>query len=232
MPKSPTMKKTSEMCEALKRRLGLRQFIARYPYEIFSKGQTIILQNETPPGVFVIESGKAKTYTITSDGHEQLISIHSKGEDIPIGFAFGLIEKTKYFYEAYTKCTIRVIPKDAFLKHIRSDVDFMHQMYANNVEQLSFTLSRIHALEQPRASNKVALTLIYLADRLLPKSWAGPKSKQISVTQEEIANLLGMTRETVSSELKKLRIKRVISYSRKNYVLYIERIKKHLENHR
>lgn len=97
MPKSPTMKKTSEMCEALKRRLGLRQFIARYPYEIFSKGQTIILQNETPPGVFVIESGKVKTYTITSDGHEQLISIHSKGEDIPIGFYFWAYRKNKIF---------------------------------------------------------------------------------------------------------------------------------------
>ena len=71
------------------------------------------------------------------------------------------------------------------------------------------------------------MTLIYLADRLGSRPWAKPRFTEISITQEEIANLLGMTRETVGFELKKLRIKKMITYTRKNYVLYIERIKQH-----
>jgi CRP/FNR family cyclic AMP-dependent transcriptional regulator len=232
MPVLPSMRNTADKTEALKRRLGFRQFIAQYPCELFSKGQIILFQNETPKGVFVIETGKVRTYTITPDGHEQLISIHSRGEDIPIGFAFGFIERTRFFYEAYTKCVIRIIPKDAFLGHLRSDMDLMHQSHLYSIEQLSSMLSRIHALGQPRASNKVALTLIYLAERLGSRSWVKPKLQELSVTQEEIANLLGMTRETVSCELKKLRINQMISYSRKRYVLYAERIEEYLKSRR
>lgn len=214
-----------------RRRIGsFGQFIEKYQKKTYAKGQTILLQNETPSGVFIIESGKVRTYIISPDGHEQLISIHSRGEDIPVGFAFGFSDKSQYFYEAYTKCNLRLVPVEDFVRLVFSNPDLMYQMYFYSVKQLSSSLTRVHALGQSRASNKIALTLIYLADRLGMRSWAKPKFLEISVTQEEIANSLGVTRETVSSELNKLRVNKVISYSRKRYVLYTERIKKHLRN--
>jgi CRP/FNR family transcriptional regulator len=231
MPELPSVLDLMDKDEALERRLGFRQFISQYPQKQYTKGQTILLQNETPPGVFVIESGKVRSYTITPEGHEQLISIHSRGEDIPVGCAFGVIKKPRYFYDAYTRCVVRIIPQKEFVERLLSDMELLQQTYLNNVEQLASALSRIHAMGQPRASNKVALTLIYLADRLGSRPWAKPKFTEISITQEEIANLLGMTRETVSFELKKLRIKKMVSYSRKNYVLYIERLREHFKKH-
>ena len=47
---------------------------------------------------------------------------------------------------------------------------------------------------------------------------------RISTTQQEIANLLGVSRETTSVELKKLQLKKLITYSRKNYVLYTKKL--------
>ncbi|MFZ2125718.1 MAG: Crp/Fnr family transcriptional regulator [Candidatus Saccharimonadales bacterium] len=221
----PSVMNTTGRADAIRRRLEFRQFIEQFPYELYSNGQIILLENETPEGVFIIETGKVRSYTIANNGQEQLISIHSKGEDIPIGFAFGLVNKSQYFYEAYTKCVVRIIPKEAFIDGLRSNIDLMHQTSVYNSEQLVSALSRIHALGQSRASNKVALTLIYLADRLGARAWAKPRLQEISITQEEISKLLGMTRETVSFELNKLRIKKMVSYSRKNYILYIERLK-------
>jgi CRP/FNR family transcriptional regulator len=231
MPELPSTLGILEKNTALERRVGFRQFITQYPAKIYAKGQTILLQNETPPGVFIIESGKVRTYTITSDGNEQLISIHSRGEDLPVGFAFGVVKKSQYFYDAYTRCTVRIIPKQEFVDRLLTDTELLRQTHIYNIEQLASALSRIHAMGQPRASNKVALTLIYLADRLVSRPWAKPEFIEIAVTQEEIAKLLGMTRETVSFELKKLRIKRMISYSRKNYILYIERLKQNFKKH-
>lgn len=218
--------KASECTEC---RARLKRFISEYPYEILSKGQTFLLQDETPKGVFVIESGKVRSYTIASDGREQLVAIHSSGEDIPIGFALGLSEATRYFYEAYTKCIVRIIPRDEFIGHLRSSNEIMYQMQVNNTTQLMSTLSRINALEQPRAGNKILLTLVYLADRLGMRLWSKPEDLELSVTQSEIANLLGLTRETASSELKKLRANDIISYSRKSYTLHIRRLHQYLE---
>lgn len=231
MPELPSVLGLTEKDGALERRLGFRQFISQYPLRQYVKGQMILLQNETPSGVFVIESGKVRSYTITPDGHEQLISIHSRGEDIPVGCAFGVVKKPQYFYDAYTRCVVRIIPQKEFVDRLTSDIELLQQTHVNNIEQLASALSRIHAMGQPRASNKVALTLIYLADRLGTRPWAKPRFTEISITQEEIANLLGMTRETVSFELKKLRIKKMVSYSRRNYILYIERLRDNFKKH-
>jgi CRP-like cAMP-binding protein len=53
---------------------------------------------------------------------------------------------------------------------------------------------------------------------------------KISVTQQEIADSLGLTRETASIELKKLEMKKLIAHSRKNYILYMERLQRYLED--
>jgi CRP-like cAMP-binding protein len=53
---------------------------------------------------------------------------------------------------------------------------------------------------------------------------------KISVTQQEIADSLGLTRETTNIELKKLEVQKLISHSRKSYVLYMERLHKYLED--
>ncbi|NTW61536.1 Crp/Fnr family transcriptional regulator [Candidatus Saccharibacteria bacterium] len=222
------MKNIIEKVDALKSKFSFRQFISGYPCRLYLKGQIILFENETPEGVFIIESGKVRNYTINSDGNEQYISIHSKWEDIPIGFALGIDEVSHYFYEAYTNCRVRIIPRQDFKSHLLSDAHLMYQMYISNIKQLDAMLGRVYALEQPRASDKVALTLIYLADRLGTRPYLKSESQEVYVTQDEIAKLLGMTRETVSNELHKLRVDKAISYSRNRYILHVERIKRHM----
>jgi CRP-like cAMP-binding protein len=51
---------------------------------------------------------------------------------------------------------------------------------------------------------------------------------KLKVTQQEIANSLGLTRETTNIELKKLEVKKLISHSRKSYVLYMEQLRSYL----
>jgi CRP-like cAMP-binding protein len=211
-------------------RARFKQFIAKYQAEVYQKGQTFLLQHETPRGVFVIESGRARSYTIAADGREQLIAIHSSGEDVPVGYAVGLTERSQCFYEAYTKCVVRIIPREEFVKHLTSDPELMFQMNVYNTAQLLSMLNRINALEQPRAGNKIALTLVYLAERLGVNLWPKPKFPIISITQSEIADLLGLTRETASGELKKLQDHDIISYSRKNYTLNTDNLREYLES--
>lgn len=214
--------------EAIQCRSTLKQFISGYPLKFYRKGQTVLLQNESPKGIYFIESGKVRTYTITPDGCEQLISIHSAGEDLPIGYMLGFNKEPQYFYEAYTKCVIRLVPRIEFLNHIKSNIECMYYLHVCTTSQLLSALSRINALEQPRASNKVILALLYMADRIGVRTWPQSAHLKLSMTQKEIANSLGMTRETACRELEKLRQKKLISYSRKTYLLYVERLQNYL----
>lgn len=204
------------------------KFLARYPKLVFEKGQTVLLKDEVPKGTYVIESGVIKTYTITADGEERIISIDSKGEDIPIGFTIGLIDKSQYFYEAYTKCTVRLVPCDDYLKHLAEDHESLYRRHIRITKILLTNLKRIEALEQPKASQKVTRTLLYFAETL-GSTFPNKAVRTLSVTQQEIANSLGLTRETAGQVLKKLEVSKLLDKSRNTYVLYIERLKNHID---
>lgn len=206
------------------------QFISAYPSGVFEKGQTLLLKGATPKAVYIIESGFVKTYTITAAGNERLVAIDSKGEDIPIGYSFGLIERTQYFYEAYTKCVIRFVPREAYLNHLHTNIESMYRRHTRMATLLLATLMRVNALEQSRAGDKIAATLLYMADQVGVRLRPYKTHLKLTITQQEIANSLGLTRETTGIELKKLELKKILTHSRKSYILYMERLRKYLDN--
>ena len=207
---------------------AFEQFIATYPSLVFEKGQTVLLKDEVPKGTYVIESGIIKTYTINDAGEERIVSIDTKGEDIPIGFTIGLVDRCQYFYQAYTRCTIRVVPCDDYLKHLAENPESLFKRHIRITKILLTNLKRIEALEQSNTSEKVARTLLYMADTL-GSTFPNKTVRKLSVTQQEIANALGLTRETAGIVLKKLELKELLVHSRNTYVLYIERLHKFID---
>lgn len=181
-----------------------------------------------PKGTYIIESGIIKTYSITSGGEEQIISIDTKHEDIPIGFTIGLIDKCHYFYEAYSRCVIRVVPSDEYLKHLVENPESLYRRHIRITKILLNTLQHIEALEQPKAHEKVTLTLLYLAETI-GSTFPNKTVRKLSVTQQEIANSLGLTRETAGQVLKKLEFNNLLAKSRNTYILYIERLKNYVD---
>lgn len=152
----------------------------------------------------------------------------SKGEDIPIGYTAGLIDACQYFYEAYTRCVVRVVPSEDYINHLMTNTDSLLRRHVRITKLLLDTLRHIEALEQPKAFDKVALTLLYLADTV-GSTFPNKKIRKLSITQQEIANSLGLTRETAGQVLKKLELKKLLTKSRNTYVLYIEKLKKHMD---
>lgn len=181
-----------------------------------------------PKGTYIIESGIIKTYAITGSGEERIISIDTKGEDIPIGFTTGLVDKCQYFYEAYTRCVIRVIPSSDYVQHLLSDTDSLYRQHLRVTKMFLTNLHHVEALEQSKATEKVALTLLYFAETL-GSTFPNKAVRKLTITQQEIANALGLTRETAGHVLKKLEFKHLLAKSRNTYVLYMERLKRHVD---
>lgn len=208
---------------------NFRQFIAKYPVKTFKKGETILLSGEMPKSLHIIESGYVKTYSITKIGSERLVSIDKPGEEFPIGYTFSLIDHSDYFYEAFTNCNIRFVPKDEYLEYLNLDVDRMKAHHTRIASLLLSTLSHIHALEQPSAGEKIASTLVYMAEQFGVKVRPYRSQVRIVVTQQEIADSLGVSRETVNIELKKLESQGLILCSRKSYILHVDKLSEFLD---
>lgn len=207
---------------------SFEEFISTYPKLAFDKGQTILLKDEIPKGTYVIESGIVKTYTINEAGEERIISIDTKGEDIPIGFTIGLIDRSQYFYKAHSKCMVRVVPAEDYLKHLAINHDSLFKRHIRITKILLTNLRHVEALEHSKASDKVASTLLYMSETL-GSTFPNKTIRKLSITQQEIANALGLTRETAGVMLKKLELKKLLVSSRNTYVLYVEKLHKYVD---
>lgn len=206
-------------------------FIRKYPMKTYKKGECVLLRGDKPQQLFIIESGLVKTYTITSDGSERVITISQRGEDFPIGFALGIVDVSQYFYEAYSKLVIREMPPGDYLEYLNRNQQAWHMYLARLTTLLLAALDRVNALEQPRAADKIAHTMLYMADRIGVRLRLRPTGQlRVTMTQQDIANSLGLTRETANVGLKKLESLKLIAHTRQNYIIYRERIHKYLND--
>lgn len=209
---------------------ALQKFLNKYPYRSFKKGETILLKGERPDAVHVIESGLVKTYGITVDGCERLVSIDCKHEDFPIGFTLGLTQKAQYFHEAFTSCTVRMVPRADYADYLNQNAESMYARQVRVTSLLLSTLSRVEALEQPTAGGKIAHTLLYMASRVGVVLRPYNTQLKIAITQQEIANALGISRETANTELKKLERMNLVSHSRKSYILQLDELRAYVNS--
>jgi len=181
-----------------------------------------------PKGTYIIESGIIKTYAITANGEERIVAIDTAGDDIPIGFTIGLVDRSRYFYEAASRCRVRIVPRADFMKHIINDHQSLLHRHVRLTKILLTSLKHVEALEQSKATEKVAMTLLYFAETL-GSTFPNSTTRRLSITQQEIADSLGVTRETTGSVLKKLELKKLLVRSRNTYVLYIDKLRKHVD---
>lgn len=190
----------------------------------------MFLKGDEPPAVYLVERGRVKAYIITSDGVEREVSMHGRGDDLPVGYGLGLTHRAEYFYQAQTDCTVRVIPREMFEKSLRSDAEELYLRHVHLGKLLLLTLARVNALERPRAGDKVAFLLLGVADQVGAKIHPYRARPRLSITQQEIANALGVTRETVAKALKKLELKNILVHTRKSYTVYVDRLRKYLDD--
>lgn len=209
---------------------SFEEFLHKYQLVTFRKGQLMLLKGDAPDVAYVIEYGSVSSFAITPDGAERQISLHFAGDDIPVGLALGLKNQADFFYKAYTDCLVRVVPCDAFVKMLRQDPDTLMQCYLLMCKKLVASLGRISALEHPRAGDKVAFMLMNMAEQFGTKLRPHATQLRLSVTQQQMADAVGLTRETTGIELRKLEINKIISHSRKNYVLYMERLREYIDS--
>lgn len=186
--------------------LNTMKFSAAYP-----KGATLFVEGETPRGVFILCTGKAKLTTSSSEGKTLILHIANAGEILGISAA---ILGQPYEVSAETMEPSQV----NFIRH----ADFLAMLHAHpevclrSAEQLSAKYRQ--AQRELRALGLSQTTSEKLARLILDWSADGeetPRGVRVKVllTHEEIGQMLGTTRETVTRLLSELRRKGLIEMS-------------------
>lgn len=106
----------------------------------------------------------------------------------------------------------------------------MLQVLDRQVESSTHTQLRLNALEHSKAFDKVISMLHYFALRFGHDIMHDAVKIVLPLTQQDVANFTGLTRETVSSEFKKLTQQRVLGHYHQSYVIYTDALDELLDD--
>lgn len=183
----------------------------------YRKGEIILRAAEEPSGVYCIEQGFIRVYSITDQGEENTHVIYKAGEVFPLIWAFNNIARN-VFYESLDVSQLWWLSKDEFLHLAKTSHKVSYLVLYQAVNQFHIFADRLDNLEYTDALEKVVYRLLYLAGRFGQK-----KSKKIiinaPITHQLIASSINLARETVSREIEILEHKGLVSHQKRLIVL-------------
>src|SRR5215471_373594 len=176
---------------------------------IYPKGSILFVEGQASRGVYLICRGRAKLSTCSSDGRVLITRIAEAGEVLG---ASATISGRPYEVTAETlsPCQVAFVKDQQFLQLLEQNPEVCLRL-AQHLSNSYFT-----AYEQVRslglshtAGEKLARLLLSWCDETGTKTESGFRIK-ITLTHEEIAQLIGSSRETVTRLFGSLKSKQII----------------------
>lgn len=200
------------------------KLLSKYPVKRFSTGDMILYQGEVPSAAYIVKSGLVKAYNISAQGDEKPISFNSASEILSSAWVFGKSNSSMYFHEAHTECALYVVPREELLNIVKNNHDVLYFLFDKYVGMSAARSLQVNALEHSKAVDKILHMLFYLCQAHGVEQPDGTILIELPLTQQNLANLLGLTRETTGIELLKLKRAGILTFARKRYRIQKEKL--------
>ncbi len=194
----------------------LDDFFSQFKKLSFKKGETILRAAEEPRGVLYIKTGYVRLYSLSKHAQELTLIIFKPEDFFPVMWAVNGTPNN-YYVEAMTAVELYQAPREEFLKRIK-DCELLLEIHSRILARFGGLLTRMEHAIFGNAYSKVASIIVIFVER------HGLQDKKgifvhLPVTHQDIAKLLGIARETVSIEMKKMQKKGLIEYRGRHLIV-------------
>ncbi|WP_100374150.1 Crp/Fnr family transcriptional regulator [Bacillus sp. FJAT-45037] len=170
----------------------------------WTKNNHIFMQGEPIENVYFIYSGRIKIYKMDHRGREQIVAILKEGEMFP---HVGFFRKGSYpaYSQALEQAELVVIPIRGFEQVLRNNPELCIQVFNVLGAKIVDLQDRLEAQIVNNTYEQIIKLLIRLGDtngRELP---SGVTMILSAYTNQQLAKMIGTTRETINRTLTKLR---------------------------
>lgn len=202
----------------------LNEFFKQYPRIKYKKHETIFHPFDIPQGVFYLKKGYCRSFTISKEGEELSLVIFRPGNLFPLRWAINDSPITQGI-ESLTEVELIRAPREKFVDFVKNDKFLSFALSKRILRRIEELLERMEYLVFGNAYEKIASILVILCMR-----FGEAKNESILIkipfAHKDIASLVGLTRETASIELEKLKKKGIIDYKGKKIIIKdIEKLK-------
>lgn len=202
----------------------LEIFFTSYSKHQYKKGEILIRADEESSGVFYVKEGVVRQYAISKKGEELVVNIFKPIAFFPMGWAINN-SKNDYYYEALTNLEVYKAPREKLINFLKNNPDVLYDLLSRIYRGLDGLFTRMTYMMSGGAYDRLITEIIIQAKRFgkhksAPASGTNAERNVIEmhVTERELAAQAGITRETVSREMKILKEKGLVTFA-KNVLL-------------
>jgi CRP-like cAMP-binding protein len=165
-----------------------------------SAGERILSPHDPPDRIHILKKGKVRVYRVTPDGKQLTLDIYDKGTILGDMSLLGQEPIPEAFAETLDDAIICTISPD----ELRKLIERYPAIGVNIISYLSRRLrdaeSELEAMAYQRVGQRLARKLIDLSARFGVKTSRGTLI-EARLTQQELAEMIGTTRETLAHTL-------------------------------
>lgn len=195
----------------------IKDLTAKGDVRSWPAGSQVIVEGETGEEVYFITSGKVKVTLYGEEGREIVLAVLKEGD--VFGEMSIIDDKPRSAnVEAVSVLECLVINKSAFLEYLARHHRVYGRLFAYLTGRLREATRKIGGLALLDVCGRIAHTLIGM-------SRAGGDEKVVSIerpTHEELAAMIGSSREVVSRALKKMTQEGYIKIEKDKILLYMQ----------
>jgi CRP/FNR family transcriptional regulator/CRP/FNR family cyclic AMP-dependent transcriptional regulator len=172
---------------------------------VFREGETVFHKDDPGSGLYVIRAGTIKIALVAPDGQETLIALFGPGE------CFGELavldgRPRSATATAMDRCETLYLPRDGFLRFLDEHPQAMRTIIVMLSERLRDTDEHLADLVFHDVYGRLAKKLLDLGESHGRRTANGVEIS-LALTQQDLANLVGASRESINKVIKLYRDK-------------------------
>ena len=201
---------------ALLNKLGRRRHLA--------VGESLLWEGDEAVLVANVVSGVLKLSTQTGDGREQILGLAYPSDFLGRPFA----DATPYSAEALSDAVVCVFRKPDFERFAQKHVRLEHKLLERTLGELDRTRRWMLLLGRMNAEERLASLLLEIASRSAAETCGNRSTMnldriELPMSRQQVADVLGLTIETVSRQFTKMREEAIIEMHGRRGVTILRR---------
>ena len=196
---------------------SLDRFLNHCHRKSYSAKINIIREGDQPNSLYYIIKGSVKVMAENDEGAEIILAFLNSGDFFGEAGLFKENLDRSAKIVAKIDCEIAEISYTQFRKLVAEDPEILFILSGQIFDRLINTSQKVRDLIFLDVSGRIARTLLALSEQ--PDAMTHPEGMQIKITRQDIAKIVGCSREMAGRVLKELEADRLISAHGKTIVV-------------
>lgn len=196
-------------------RVGLLEL--PYSSRFFEAGSYLLRDRDTPDQCGMLVSGLAYRHKVSAEGLRQIVSIYIPGEFYSLQQLH--LATADSNVQTLTRCEVVMISHEALRRLAAERFSVAQALFATTIVELSMSREWMLNIGRRDARTRIAHLLCEFAFRLDKHSLPAGQAYELPMTQEQLADALGLTAVHVNRTLKVLVNDGLIAYSKRGMTI-------------